>query len=216
MGTVIDIDIPEPVALRVDPERTLLVLVDLENEFCHPDGRLFLGPEAQDAVRGSAEAVARARAEGWRRVWIRSLRAPDAMEFTAFGRGPHLVEGSWAVEYTDPLNVAEGETVIEKRCHDCFTHTGLDRWLASEGIVGPQWHVLVAGVALNVCVDLAVTGFSVRDHRVGLLADCVAPATGPGAATTLWRFGQRAYSYNVTVTRLALVTSTGGEDDTAP
>jgi len=210
MNQTIEIDVPSPIRLSVDPTRTLLVLVDMENEFCHPEGLLYLGPEAEDAARSSARAVERARAEGWQVVWVRSVRAVDAVEFVNFNRGPHLVEGSWAVEYRDPLHVRPGETVIEKRSHDCFNRTDLEAWLASRGIEGPDWHVLVAGVATNVCVDLAAMGFSVRDYRVGLLLDCVAPVTGPGAAITLWRYGQRAYSYNVTVTALGLVDSGAG------
>lgn len=202
-----EIDVPSPVAAQVDPARTLLVLVDMENEFCHPDGRLYLGPEAGEAARRSGDALARARREGWRIVWIRSVREADAMEFVAFDRGPHLVQDTWAVEYSEPLEVAEGETVIEKRSHDCFNHTRLDGWLQEQRIEGPEWHVLVAGVAINICVDLAVTGFSVRDYRVGLLLDCVAPRSGAEAAATLARYGHRAYRYNVAVTSLDLVGS---------
>lgn len=202
-----EIDVPAPGAMEVDPARTLLVLVDLENEFCHPDGRLYLGAEAEDAARRSAEAVARARREGWRMVWVRSIREAAAVEFVAFNRGPHLLQDTWAVEYSEPLEVAEGETVIEKRSHDCFNQTRLDAWLQEQQIEGPDWHVLVAGVATNICVDQAVTGFSVRDYRVGLLLDCVAPRSGVEAAATLARYGHRAYRYSVVVTALDLVGS---------
>lgn len=216
MKQQVELDVPTPAPVQVDPARTLLVLVDMENEFCHPDGRLYLGPEAEEATRRSADAAARARHEGWRVVWIRSVREADAVEFTAFDRGPHLVQGTWAVDYSEPLQVAEGEMVIEKRSHDCFNRTGLEGWLAEQGIEGPDWHVLVAGVATNICVDLAVTGFSVRDYRVGLLLDCVAPRSGPDAAAVLARYGHRAYRYNVAVTSLDLVGSAAVDTHLVP
>lgn len=205
MKQQVELDVPTAATMQIDPERTLLVLVDMENEFCHPDGRLYLGPEAEEAARRSADAAARARRDGWRIVWIRSVRAADAVEFTAFDRGPHLVQGTWAVDYREPLEVADGETVIEKRSHDCFNHSRLEGWLEEQGIAGPDWHVLVSGVATNICVDLAVTGFSVRDYRVGLLLDCVAPRSGPDASAVLARYAHRAYRYNVTVTELDMV-----------
>lgn len=212
----VELDVPTTAPLRIDPARTLLVLVDMENEFCHPDGRLYLGPDAEEAAVRSADAAARARRDGWRIVWIRSVREADAVEFTAFDRGPHLVRDTWAVDYHPPLAVAAGETVIEKTSHDCFNHTRLEAWLGEQGIEAPEWHVLVAGVATNICVDLAVTGFSVRDHRVGLLLDCVAPRSGPDAAAVLARYAHRAYRYNVTVTSLELVGSAAVDTPAVP
>lgn len=203
----VELQVPLPGPLSVDPGRTLLVLVDLENEFCHPDGAIYLGPPAEQAVLQAASLVDRARREGWRVLWIRSVRSADAVEFVAFDRAPHLVEGTWSVEYREPLAVGPGETVISKRCHDCFAGTGLDGWLAAEEIVGPDWTVLVTGVALDVCVNHAVLGFSVRDYRVGVVLDCTAPNEGPEAAATLSRYGRRAYAYNVAVTRSDLVDS---------
>lgn len=201
------LEVPVAVPLTVDPGRTLLVLVDLENEFCHPDGGIYLGPAAGRAVEATARLLARARAESWRVLWIRSERDADAVEFTGFGRPPHLLRGTWAVEYTAPLAVGPGEAVVPKTSHDCFARSDLDRWLQDEAIVGPEWTVLVAGVALGVCVNHAVLGFSVRDHRVGVVLDCTAPNEGPEAAATLWRYGHRAYAYNVTVTTSDLLRS---------
>lgn len=198
--------VPEPKAMTVDPERTLVVLVDLENEFCAPAGVRYLGPEAEGAVRASAALVDQARQAGARVLWIRSVRSPDALEFRAYGREPRLIEGTWATEYTDPLAPGEGEAVIPKRCHDCFNRTGLDDWLAAERILPPDWTVLVAGVALDICVNHAVLGFSVRDFRVAVLLDCVAPRSGPRASTTLWHYGHRAYAYNVAISSSQLVT----------
>lgn len=198
LDTTLEVPVPGPVA--IDPAHTLLVLVDLENEFCHPDGGIYLGPAAGDAVRSAATLVHRARHESWRVLWIRSERDVDAVEFTGFGRQPHLLRGTWAVQYTAPLAVGPGETVLSKSSHDCFARTGLDSWLEAEGIGGPGWTVLVAGVALGVCVNHAVLGFSVRDFRVGVVLDCTAPNGGPEAAATLWRYGTRAYAYNIAVT----------------
>lgn len=202
----LQLTVPDPEPVTVDPERTLVVLVDLENEYCEPAGARYMGPEVEGAVRGSAALVDEARQVGARVLWIRSVRSPDALEFRAYGRQPALIEGTWATEYTQPLAPGEGETVIAKRSHDCFNRTGLEEWLEAEQIIPPDWTILVAGVALDVCVNHAVLGFSVRAFRVVVLVDCVAPRTGPRAATTLWHYGYRAYAYNVSVSSSDLVT----------
>jgi nicotinamidase-related amidase len=201
----VDLEVPVPGPVTVDAARTLLVLVDMENEFCHPDGQIYLGQAAVDAVQATATLLERARRESWRVLWVRSERDADAVEFTRFGRKPHLIRGTWATEYTDPLSVAPGETVMPKTSHDCFARTGLDAWLQAEGVLGPDWTVLVVGVALGVCVNHAVLGFSVRDYRVAVVLDCTAPNEGPSAAATLWRYGMHAYDYNIAVTRSDLL-----------
>ncbi|HEX6512114.1 MAG TPA: hypothetical protein VF157_07450 [Chloroflexota bacterium] len=37
-------------SLQLDPRRTALLVIDVENEFCHPDGKRFLGQRAFAAV----------------------------------------------------------------------------------------------------------------------------------------------------------------------
>jgi nicotinamidase-related amidase len=201
----VELDIPEPKAVKADPRRTLVVLVDLENEWCAPEGDRYMGEEVGGVLRDVAALVIHARDAGARILWVRSVRRPDAIEVRAFGRTPRLLEGSWATEFTPPLAPAEGEKIVVKHSHDCFNGTGLDQWLTQQGIDPPDWTVMIAGVALDVCVNHAVLGFSVRDHRVVVLLDCVAPNVGSRAAATLVHYGYRGYSYNVTVSESRLV-----------
>lgn len=201
----VELTLPEPKPVTVDPRRTLLVLVDLQNEYCSPQGNRYIGSEADDAVRNIASLVDVVRDVGAGILWVRSVRSPDAVEFRAFGREPRLLEATWATEYTPPLAPAGGESVIAKHSHDCFNDTGLATWLERQGIRAPDWTVIVTGVALDVCVNHAVLGFSVRAHRVLVLLDCVAPRTGPGAAAALSHYGYRAYAYNVAVSESRLL-----------
>ena len=129
MKVNVDLEVPELKEVHVDPAKTAIVVIDLENEFCSPGGKIYLGESAQEAVHASVELINRARHAGSRIIWIRSVREKDAIEFSAFRQEPHLIDGSWAVEYTAPLNVLGGEPVFKKRSHDCFNHTGLDNYL---------------------------------------------------------------------------------------
>ncbi len=205
MKVKVDLEVPEVREVHIDPAKTIVVVIDLENEFCSPNGKIYLGESALEAVQASSQLINRARHAGSRIIWIRSVRETDAIEFSAFDVEPHLIDGSWAVEYTPPLNVLGGEPVFKKRSHDCFNHTGLDNYLEQNGIIAPDWTVVVVGVSLTVCVNHAVLGFSVRHYRVVVPLDCVAPREGAGAAATLWRYGQKAYSYNIAVSKSELI-----------
>lgn len=205
MKIKVELEVPGVKEVTIDPVKTAVVVIDLENEFCAPNGKIFMGESALEAVRASAEFINRARHGGSRIIWLRSVREIDAIEFSAFHREPHLIDGSWAVQYTPPLNVLDGEPVFKKRSHDCFNHTGLDDYLEHSGIIAPDWAIVVVGVALDVCVNHAVLGFSVRDYRVIVPLDCVAPREGAGAAATLWRYGHIAYSYNIAISRSELI-----------
>jgi ureidoacrylate peracid hydrolase len=199
MKLAVEIEVPETRDVSLDTAKTAIVVIDMENEFCAPGGTKFMGSPAQAAVRAVAALIERGRQRGVPVIWVRSVREPDALEFTAFKQNAHLIDGTWAVEYTSPLQVADGEPVFKKHCHDCFTHTGLEQYLTDRHMTAPDWTMIVVGVALNVCVNHAVLGFSVRNYRTVLPLDCVAPREGAGAAATLWRYGQPAYAYNITV-----------------
>lgn len=214
MKAKVELEIPLIKDVSHDAATTVIVVVDLQNEFCDPDGKVFMGKAAIEAVHASASLVHRGRQVGSKIIWIQSVREKDAIEFAAFDRDPHLIDGTWSTEFTPPLKVGEGEPVIKKHSHDCFNHTELDSCLERNGIVGPEWQMVVIGVALDGCVNHAVLGFSVRNYRVAVPLDCVAPRDGPAAMATLWRYGARLlgkdgqplprlgpiYPYNIVVT----------------
>src|SRR5579864_6103412 len=86
-------------SLELDPASTLLLIVDVENEFCHPDGKRYLGERAAPAVTNLSRLQARCREQGVPVVFVRSVRDEGDLEFTDFGRSPMLIRDSWGVEY---------------------------------------------------------------------------------------------------------------------
>lgn len=192
----IDLDVPTQLPeIPVPAQRTALLLVDLQNESCHPDGKNY-HPECVSAVTATAALVERARDYRCPVLWLRSVRRADQPVFTVYGVAPYRLEGSWNVEITPPLKPAPDEPVFLKYSHDCFYDTGLDEYLAGQGIVAPDWTFVVAGVALAGCVYVAATGLSHRGYRTVIPMDCVAPRTGPRALMTMDRLAHRSYSYN--------------------
>jgi ureidoacrylate peracid hydrolase len=190
--------------LELDPHRSALMVVDMENEFCRADGKAFLGQRGIAAVERASAMIDRCRELGVPVIFIRSVREPDAMEFQTFGQPPFLLRGSPGVEFAAGIVPRADESVVEKHSHDPFNHTDLEATLERLGLRPGEQTVMVAGVATSVCVLCAVVGLSVRHYRVALLTDCSASGSERAEHMTYELLSSRAYSYNV-----ALTTSSG-------
>ena len=187
-------------SVDVDPAQSALLVVDMENEFCRADGKLYLGERAQPAVRAASRMLNRCRDAGIPVIFVRSIREPDAMEMRAFGQRPFLLRGTDAVEFAAGVEPRGGEPVVEKHSHDPFNHTELETVLDRLGIRPGTHTVMVAGVATSVCVMCAVVGLSVRHFRVALLTDCAASGTERAEQMTYEMLSGAAYNYNGALT----------------
>ena len=62
--TTVQLPMPEPMELVLDPRHAAVLIVDLENEFMHPNGLSYLGARAERILGNVAELLDRARAVG--------------------------------------------------------------------------------------------------------------------------------------------------------
>ncbi|MGW4590511.1 isochorismatase family cysteine hydrolase [Amycolatopsis thermoflava] len=164
---------------------TALLVVDVQNGFCHPDGSLpRLGREldgAAAAVANTAAAVARAREAGVPVVFTRHVYRPGRVD-----EGPRLAElsgglaelhglevGTWDADVVDELGCTAADLVVDKARFDAFLWTSLDPLLHGLGVTG----LVVCGVVTNICVESTVRAAFMRDYRVTLLEDCCAAMT---------------------------------------
>ena len=167
----------------MDLERTALLVVDVQNDFCHPDG-YFAGvgfdvrPCAAAAAR-VAPVVADARSLGLTVVWTMSTNAdPPAHRLLPqrFRRAEgedrppdQFLPGSWGWQLVDALEPQADEVVIRKPRYDAFLRTSLEDDLRTRGIDT----VVVAGVITNCCVDTTARSAFMRGFDVLVLEDCV-------------------------------------------
>ena len=91
--------------MRYDPSDTAVIVVDMQNGFCHPDGSLYAEP-SEAAIDPVTDLVDRARKAGARVVYTRDVHPPEQFEdvhyYDEFDRwGEHVVEGS---AYANPEN----------------------------------------------------------------------------------------------------------------
>jgi len=159
--------------MEFDTDSTAVVVVDMQNGFCHPDGSLY-APESEAAIDPVAALVERAHDAGVRVVFTRDVHPPEQFEdahyYDEFERwGEHVTEGSWEAELVDGLPVGEDDHVVEKHTYDAFHETELDGWLSARGIDD----LVLCGTLANVCVLHTAGSAGLRDYRPVLVEDAI-------------------------------------------
>jgi len=179
-----------------DPARTALVVVDMQNGFCHPDGSLH-APASEAVIDDVVDLVADARDAGAEIVYTRDVHPPEQFEgahyYDEFERwGEHVVENSWEAELVDELDVREADHVVEKHTYDAFYGTELDGWLSAHGIDD----LLICGTLANVCVLHTAGSAGLRDYRPVLVDDAIGAIEDDHKEYALdhadWLFGEVA------------------------
>ncbi|MFB6132062.1 MAG: cysteine hydrolase family protein [Halanaeroarchaeum sp.] len=159
--------------MRFDPARTAVVVVDVQNGFCHPDGSLY-APASEAVIDPIGDLLERARAAGASVVFTRDVHPPEQFEdahyYDEFDRwGEHVVEGSWESEIVDDVPVHEADHVVEKHTYDAFYRTDLEGYLDTHGIED----LLFVGTLANVCVLHTAGSAGLRDYRPVIVEDAV-------------------------------------------
>ena len=159
--------------MTLAPDRTALVVVDMQNGFCHPDGSLY-APGSEAAIEPCAALVSDARDAGAHVVFTRDVHPPEQFEeshyYDEFDRwGEHVLEGSWEAELVDELSPRDGELVVEKHTYDAFYETQLEGWLRARNVDD----LVICGTLANVCVLHTAGSAGLRDFRPILVEDAV-------------------------------------------
>jgi ureidoacrylate peracid hydrolase len=172
-----------------------LVVVDMQNDYCHPDGvfhRAGLRIDARDRNRlvANINRLADAlRAAGDPVVWARMVWDDAAdlgllAERSPFLREEGLRRGTWGAEALEGLEVRPSDWVVEKRRFSAFYASDLEERLRQAEVS----RLLVAGVSTDFCVESTVRDAFFRDFDVLVIRDGVAgyrPALHDGALETM-------------------------------
>ncbi|MGZ4189941.1 MAG: cysteine hydrolase family protein [Actinomycetota bacterium] len=132
--------------------RTALLIIDMQNDLAHPDGRMFIRDAAHRAetMARVLQAFREARAPVIHTV--RSYRA-DSWDVERF-RVPYfqsdrgfLVEGTWGRQIIDRLTPEPGEPIVVKPRFSAFMETELDMLLRRASVT----RIAVMGTTLPNC-----------------------------------------------------------------
>lgn len=157
----------------LDHRRTAVLVIDMINEFCKPGGRMVL-PGYETLVPPQRAVIAAARAAGAPVLWVHDAhRANVRRDREWVKRTPHAVEGTWATQIIEELEVRPEELHITKRRYSAFYQTDLD--LTLKDLMTDQ--LVIFGVVTNICVRSSVHDAFFNGYDVVVPHDCCA-ATG--------------------------------------
>ena len=171
---------------RLAPDRTALVVVDMQNDFCAPGGYIA-GALAKD-VSGLAALVSpieallgQARRAGVPVVWLAACYEEALLPASMVAQKRRLgveavccARGSWGAEFFG-VRPAAGEAIFEKHTYSGFSNPRLETHLREAGIAA----LVFCGVQTNVCVESTLREAHSRGFDVAIASDAV----GSHAAT---------------------------------
>jgi nicotinamidase-related amidase len=172
-----------------DIDRSALIVVDMQNDFIHPDGG-FAHRARENPQRGFdmpflmgtipyvkrlAEAFRNARRPVIYIATTHKLEYSDAQwphwrSGWSGGNRTFLVEGTWGAQIMDELQPQENEHLVVKKGYGGFANTPLDTILRNMGVTT----CVMAGVTTGVCVSTTLRGGVEHNYRMILVEDAVA------------------------------------------
>jgi ureidoacrylate peracid hydrolase len=173
----------------LSPEWAAVLVVDVQNDFCHEQGAFGrlgfdMGP-IQASVRALAAFLEEARRAGVPVLFIKTHHGPWTNSEAWLTRGPRrageiCAVGSWGAEFYG-VAPAPGEPVVVKHRYSGFLNTDLEVILRAR----ERRSVLVTGVATNVCVESTARDAYMRDYHLVMVDDCCGAVTKAEHEATL-------------------------------
>ena len=165
------------------PAHTALVIVDMQNDMCHPEG--WFSQQGRDGgpIRSVVPQIARlleaARSAGALPVFIEQTTLPGNLSDppgwlyfkTRDGRArtDYTLEDTWGQEVLRELSPRADEPIVKKNRPSAFHDTNLDIVLRSCGIES----VLITGCVTQGCVLATTLGASFSGYYTVLARDSV-------------------------------------------
>ena len=152
--------------VRVEPRRTALVVIDMQNDFVHRGGSLVV-PDAEPTIPAIGRLLELAHTHGMRVVYSQDTHREGDPEWRIWPE--HCREGSWGWEIVQELAPAACDTVLPKVRYDAFYGTSLDHLLRVWGIDT----LMICGTLANSCVHYTAASAALRWYEVVMPRDAV-------------------------------------------
>jgi len=166
-------------SLQLESSNTALLVVDVQNDFCHHKGvfskfKSVTLDHIEQAMSNLSALIEKCRKFDLPIIFIRTIHSswtdsPSWLKrLEGAGQEMRICRpDSWGSNF---FKVApkEGDCIVTKHRYSAFIGTDLDLILKSRGIE----YILVTGVATNVCVESTARDGYHRDYNVILIEDC--------------------------------------------
>lgn len=185
-------DAPSALPLEDHDYRCALILVDLQNDFLHPQGAMISygysrlsDSEREGIVANNRKLIEAMHRLGLPVVFVKigrradaadSAQAPASRRLRPMPPEAHYMEtGFWGTELVDGLEPGKGDLVIEKKGHSAFAFTPLRRILRNLGVR----RCLVTGGAVSGCLSDTVREGAGLGYEITVVSDAVYPPNSP-------------------------------------
>lgn len=177
---------------------TAVLIVDMQNGFCHPDGSF--GRAGADvtgtwaAIPGCVELIAAGRAAGLPIVLTRAIHENDLSDFKMLTEVPmyaplknigSCVEGTWDAEFVEPIVAEDGDVIVTKSRFSPFVETDIADQLRARGIE----RLLVGGVGTSACVESTVRDAAQRDFTTYVVPEACGDISTAAHEAALFTMG---------------------------
>ena len=150
----------------VDPARTALLVIDMQNDFVKQGGSLVV-PEAEATIPAITRLLGLARASRMHVVYGQDTHRQGDPEWDVWPE--HCREGSWGWEIVAELAPAVDDTVLRTMRHDAFYGTPLDHLLRLWGVDT----LVICGAVANIGVQYTAGSAALRWYAVVIPRDAI-------------------------------------------
>lgn len=164
-------EIPTKDSLTLPAAETVLLIVDMQNDFVRPEGTLYV-EAASKTVKPIADLLKRAREKGVHIAYTQDTHMEQDPEFEIWP--PHCIQNTKGWEIIDELATQKDELILQKSRYDSFYGTSLDHYMTR---VWEAKNLIIVGTVANICVGQTAASAGLRWMNV------ITPADGISALT---------------------------------
>lgn len=165
--------------IRLDPARSAVVVVDMQNDFVKPGGSLLV-EAAADTIPNIRRLIDAARKAGARVVYTQDTHTEGDPEWEIWPE--HCRKGTHGWEIVEELAPEDGDLVVEKNRYDGFYGTNLNHELSRVWKVD---NLVIVGTVSSICVAHTAASAGLRWYNIVVPADGISALTEFDQALTL-------------------------------
>lgn len=212
----------QPQRIEIDLARSALIVIDMQNDFCHPKGWFGQKGISVKPMRKPIATIAGLlpawRSAGGAVVWLNWGVRPDRLnlsptvqfkgkrsaggvgyaESSPDERGLSVVAGEWGAQVIDELSAAPSDITVFKHRLSGFWDNELDSILRQQGITT----LLFAGVNTDRCVFSTLQDAGFLGYDCVLLADACSTPSPAYVSKAIHFIVQQLHGFVATTTAL--------------
>lgn len=161
----------------VHPRHSAIIVIDIQNDPCHPDGAYAKSGRdiswRQKAAHNAAEFIDKTRKFNVPIIFTKGIHNPWVDSPTWMSRRkrteslPRYWEGSWGAEFY-AVRPMEGDAIVVKHRYSAFIGTDLELMLKSRRLST----LILTGGGTGACVESTARDGFMMDYDIVVVSDC--------------------------------------------